>query len=327
MGMYDYLNDEQIKFFYIPIIAMPNTFSAHSCIHYSGGQLKSFRRKKRVPYKTLWHNYGENFNIIDLCPEGYEYPIIHLIRCGRNCGITNFDKITDEMLLCQNYDDRGNKLNISSKYDLIKYRKAKNDYSDAFMKSSHNASREFLSFWRDHAKEIDSNTSLQEQWNILKEKSEQESTENNLLIKPYKDEIAKFVKEDDDTNEYEIFGALVYCLFNLGKKLTTTKDLQFCVVDDRLVYIVGYNQMMELLNSTDTFLDDYFNALSLDEKDIEKFKDMMKKIEEDYDIISKLEFTKDSFFPQYALKDIDEGRYKQFYKKYNICPYKGFDKW
>ena len=87
MSLYDYLNGEQIKFFSVPIIGIDDgPMSKGNLLYFGGGQFRSFEKGKKVPYKTLFYNFGENFNIVDLEPYENDECMINLIRNGINTG-------------------------------------------------------------------------------------------------------------------------------------------------------------------------------------------------------------------------------------------------
>lgn len=59
MGLYDYINGEQVKCFYIPV------FSEHGGVWHSGGRMISFTDGDEVPVKTMYYKYPDNFMIFD----------------------------------------------------------------------------------------------------------------------------------------------------------------------------------------------------------------------------------------------------------------------
>lgn len=88
MGMYDEINGEQVKCFYIPLYyysdmekKLTGTGVSHSC-----GRLRSYKNRSKLPIKTPWYKYPKNFIIADnrIDPDMYICP---------NCGEIYYDKI------------------------------------------------------------------------------------------------------------------------------------------------------------------------------------------------------------------------------------------
>lgn len=82
MGMYDTINDEQVKVFTVPVGYGDN-------IRLTGGSLLYFGNGDDVPYKTWWYDYTDNFNIIDEYAHAVnpnEPVIVHKIREGKVAG-------------------------------------------------------------------------------------------------------------------------------------------------------------------------------------------------------------------------------------------------
>lgn len=90
MGMYDYLGKTQVKCFYLPVISheidsIPGLEQKPiTKLEYwaTMGSLHMYRVGQKVPYKTLWYDYGKNFKVFDTMDvEGTG--LIHIIRGGR----------------------------------------------------------------------------------------------------------------------------------------------------------------------------------------------------------------------------------------------------
>lgn len=92
MGMYDNIGKGyQIKCFYVPIIAkdLPENFGlppvTKLSMWASGGNLMDFHMFSKVPYKTMWYDYGKDFLIFD--PNNVDNSgMVHIIRQGRYIG-------------------------------------------------------------------------------------------------------------------------------------------------------------------------------------------------------------------------------------------------
>lgn len=86
MGMYDTLNDEQVKCFpwySFDVISL----SPEGSIGGHGGKLKYYGNGSEIPYRSLAYNYGKNFIIFDFTPEFCTGEIgewaAHVIENGR----------------------------------------------------------------------------------------------------------------------------------------------------------------------------------------------------------------------------------------------------
>ena len=131
MGMYDYLNGEQVKVFFTAGIALPDSFTNH-CVFFSGGSLNVI--EDEVPYRSFVYNYGKDFNIIDFFPFEDERGFVHIIRDGKNLGKKYFDELTEEDLSFENYNDHGYRLNVRSIEDIYGFIDAQNAFMEAYKK-------------------------------------------------------------------------------------------------------------------------------------------------------------------------------------------------
>lgn len=59
MGLYDYINGEQVKCFYRPV------FSENGGVWHSGGRMICFKDGDEVPVETMYYKYPDNFMIFD----------------------------------------------------------------------------------------------------------------------------------------------------------------------------------------------------------------------------------------------------------------------
>lgn len=122
MGMYDTLNDWQVKCFHWVSFYKGG-------ISYHGGDLKYYCNGSEIPYKKPHYNYGKNFVILDLnrCPDSeywdYDY-ILHVIIDGK-LKDTFENKIGEiDWGIIQNVVDYyGTFLNIHNSNDLLNYMK------------------------------------------------------------------------------------------------------------------------------------------------------------------------------------------------------------
>ena len=65
MGMYDYLNGEQVKVFYSPIFILEGFGDNKPTINHSGGSLRSFTVGDELPIETSYYIYPKDFIIFD----------------------------------------------------------------------------------------------------------------------------------------------------------------------------------------------------------------------------------------------------------------------
>ena len=57
MGMYDYLNGEQVKIFYTPVFGV---YAGKSILWHSGGSLRKFNINDELPLKTIYYKYPDD---------------------------------------------------------------------------------------------------------------------------------------------------------------------------------------------------------------------------------------------------------------------------
>lgn len=127
MGMYDTINDEQVKVFSVPV-------GHGNDVWLSCGSLIYFGDGSEVPYKTWWYNYTKDFNIIDDMDHIFnpdEPIIIHKIRDGKVVStITGWENVLhsdfDGINLCVSY--YGDLLKIRSYKEAEQYLKNTKEY-------------------------------------------------------------------------------------------------------------------------------------------------------------------------------------------------------
>ena len=91
MGMFDTINGEQVKCFYIPVYSENEVCEN---IWYSGGRLRDFKENDEVPSQTFWYNYSNNFMILDYMSSGIN-PLVHIIRDSKVKKTTRLDELTE----------------------------------------------------------------------------------------------------------------------------------------------------------------------------------------------------------------------------------------
>lgn len=126
MGMYDNIEDIQVKCFYVPIYNKDDYSKENktSGIYTSGGSLKYYKKGGKVPYKTYYYDYSPNFMIYDHSFNFEEENMI-IIRNGKVKEIIyDISKLTNEhfegIINVINY--HGSFLDIKNIEDLKEYK-------------------------------------------------------------------------------------------------------------------------------------------------------------------------------------------------------------
>lgn len=128
MGMYNYLNGEQIKCFSVPIVYIGNDYTTDSevdrvCFATMGGMLESYRIGDEVPYKSSIYNFGKDFIVYDYrgitYMGDYDTPLVHFIRDGKVASFCHVDKLPLDIPRMLVIDNNGNPLNIQSRDDFF----------------------------------------------------------------------------------------------------------------------------------------------------------------------------------------------------------------
>ena len=80
MGMYDELDGEQVKVFYVPCFYAT---SITNKLGYIGGLMRYYNRGDDIEYKTWWYRYPKDFLIVDFDIYGLVNHLFHLIQNGK----------------------------------------------------------------------------------------------------------------------------------------------------------------------------------------------------------------------------------------------------
>lgn len=327
MGMYDTINGEQIKMFIVPLIYLPDKYiETNNILSYSGGSLLNYDVGDEVPYKTFWYNYGKDFNIIDFASNYYDDKvIIHKIRDGKNEGFVLFedndDKSLENILHFDNYNAYATKMKINNSSDLHNFLVCKENLNKAQKNVKSKANKELLDYSRNHKDDID----FEERYKELFFNWKMENKMNNEYLEEYRNKLQEFFIEDDDLSPFYDFGALVTALKNPIFKDCLQPNHYFLINDDRLLFIVGYNEMIKYIAKDKHFLQKYFDKLDLDSSEIDTLMNHLDDLDEMYDSMKNLKLYYTQFCGEYSLKNILDGSFKEYYLKYNILPYEGFD--
>ena len=155
MGMYDTINGEQVKCF--PWVHYYRDNIIKTIITYSGGDLKYYGDKSKIPYKKFYYNYGKNFMILDIQEFLYNYKrnekeeekennnreekisyILHVIRNGKvkkTYDVQELGLVEKEEDFSLNecvVDYHGDFLNIKCEKDIVDYMKALKKYHEEY---------------------------------------------------------------------------------------------------------------------------------------------------------------------------------------------------
>lgn len=319
MGMYDVINNEQIKIFDVPIISLSDL--PQGFLFFSGGSLNEYDVGEKVPYQTYWYNYTKDFNIIDFFPTEYDETVIHKIRDGKNAGVILLKDITKSDLQYDSYNDHGRKMNINTVDDIKAYIDATEKYSEALRKQKNIAFRAWSKFVKDSDKTA---LGYMERYKELYLVSEIERKENKKLIKPFLDNLENFFLEDNVCPEFHEFGGILQALSNPSFAKCLDPDFEFVVSDERLLFVVGYNKLVKYSEDND-FLKRYMLEMKLSKAQAVELLNLLNHLDELYKQIKELSLNESQFNRQYVLSDIINGRYKKYYLEYNIEPYEDFD--
>lgn len=147
MGLYDYINGEQIKCFYRPI------FSEGQGVWHSGGRMIGFSDGDEIPVKSMYYKYPDNFMIFDYMDYSDEC-YIHIIKDKKVFKTCTLEDIIDDYFKDNELvvDYHGTSiLNIKSVADIKNYIVDTKKFSkimDGFRKESRIAFDNFMMSFR-----------------------------------------------------------------------------------------------------------------------------------------------------------------------------------
>lgn len=115
--MYDYMGKEQIKCFHLPFVDADDKSFNLRCLE---GNFRGYRKGDKVPYQTLYYNYGKNFLIFDYMAALVEEDdiFVHIIEKGRYIKTVKYNKLPKNYKICKVVSKNGKELNIHSSEDL-----------------------------------------------------------------------------------------------------------------------------------------------------------------------------------------------------------------
>ena len=124
MGMYDYLEGEQVKLFDFPCNPLKRNSNKLNDVfyqeHFIEGNFRRYKKGNKVPYRTLFYNYGENFIVFDYRYFSFEKeePLIHVVENGIYVNSFRYSKIPDDLKIDLVVDKFGHPVNIVKKEDF-----------------------------------------------------------------------------------------------------------------------------------------------------------------------------------------------------------------
>lgn len=210
MGMYDYINGEQVKCFYRPI------FSENEGLWHSGGLLRSYADGDELPLTTMYYKYPNNFMIFDYMDYNDEC-FIHIIKEGKvykTCTLKDMknEYFKDNKLVVTYYGSAI--LNLKSVEDMVEYIKDTKEHNlkiKEIRKDSRLAHDEFMKSFRvlEKLKKIKNSKEIFEliaskHFNSLKDLFKTKDIElNDEFIKEVKTD--ELLKDEDFMNKlYEL---------------------------------------------------------------------------------------------------------------------------
>lgn len=117
MGMYDYINGDQVKLFYIPIFDEVKKNTWHS-----GGTLHSFSTGDIIPSKTLYYKLPKDFLILKEDSD-YSQIEVHIIEDSKVIDTVNIHSLDDSFFSRYGVvlNHKGTSIKIKSKEDCVEY--------------------------------------------------------------------------------------------------------------------------------------------------------------------------------------------------------------
>lgn len=220
MGMYNYLNGEQVKCFPVPITYIEADYLIYEapetvCFSTSGGRLMHFDKGSSVPYRSFIYNYGKNFIVYDYKGINYmgEYdtPIVHIIRDGEVGSYYNLDRLPLDMPIMLTLDNNGHPLNINSRDDFFNLSK---DYQDIMVGKYFTGLKELDNLFEDYMETVrDGNPKAELKAEL---KAEYDKQVKDLEDSTFNVFINKWCKEDKTLRSNSI-GWIVDCMLNSPK--------------------------------------------------------------------------------------------------------------
>jgi len=173
MGLYDYLGGIQVKIFYKPIFSerVIKSGLGNKPLFYSGGSLKEYVFNEKLPLRTLYYKYPDNFIIFDP-----DFNNVCVIKNGCLVKIYNTYRLLKQEDMGDGvYNDYGNEYNIKTLED---FERLYNDYIEI-------------------CKKIDSGTKDKDIWSSFNKKWYKEDTYTD---EKYLGELLSCLLDEDEEN-------------------------------------------------------------------------------------------------------------------------------
>lgn len=124
MGMYDFLGKTQVKLFTDPVVLHPDSIGVVkepiTELKYwpMTGNLKTYNVFNKVPYRTMYYDYGKNFMVFD--PRGLiDAGRVYIIMYGRYIGSIHYSMMANDMYnITTVVDTKGEALNVKRASDF-----------------------------------------------------------------------------------------------------------------------------------------------------------------------------------------------------------------
>lgn len=312
MGMYDVINGEQVKCFYIPLYyyseieeKLTKTGINHSC-----GMLRNYKNRNKLPIKTAWYKYPKNFIIADnrvdpdmyLCPNCGEIyyekidicekckekltenckvlGITHIVKDGRvSATCYNVDKISsnvfkDNELVVDYY---GNAIeNINSSLDLkdffLNYKKYLTKLIEIQKKYSHYFNDYINELKGQNKGDLSKNSKKVEELHEIYEKSLVDREKEINYLR--KQTLSKYNSEYDYKYlDVMRFGEYITCFLDMKKRIN-----KYNREDDLNQFLHLKKEFNNFLKENEKITDKYFLWNETTDEEKEKIEDILKEI-------------------------------------------------
>ena len=218
MGMYDYINGEQVKCF--PWITYVNDGFPGIKLWEHGGNLNGYENGDKVPYRSLAYNYGKYFEILDTEPEfeGEQF-LLHVIRDGKVFKTMNYMSEANEVDAALKYFPvfgyRGDSLIwVKSYEDIVRYINAQKEYRnelDELKKESDELRKEWFSVSHGIGLLDKNSDEYKERWekytklyNKIQKQKEKEQPAINKLVEAFRKKW--YIEFPADIRKFKAFG-------------------------------------------------------------------------------------------------------------------------
>lgn len=294
MGMYDNIDEYQVKCFDIPLYHKDDHFTdinfSNSGLYFSGGQLRYFSKGSIVPYKTLWYNYTPNFAIYnyDFMFEEESFIIIKKGKVSKI--IRNIDKVDIKDFKNINYviNYFGSFLRVNKPEDLKSLKKDMLTYRELYDSITKENKEYFSKSLHYHhisigVKKSEENISIEEAKKLSKEyleKAEKARKEEENKINDIKEVYLTpwFEEESESDMKFYTFGALIscykFCKDRIGSGSSNKDNNRY---EDDYNYLVI--EIKEFLKE-DNFIENFFSFQNLDESEEIKIKEYIEEIKQ-----------------------------------------------